>query len=361
MTASPRKSIADNSSKRSRRTYKSFLGGLLTAGLLSATIVSDAQGREWTDNKGRKIEAEFVSEEGDKVVLDTNSKVYKVPLSSLSQPDQDFVKSQRDKAAGGTTEGALGDLRQWTDADGNTLQAKFVRATESMVYLQTKTAEKGIAFLRLSGADQNHVCQILVSRGDAKLASQLTALVSTSAGTPSPIPAAATPSLPPPDSAPGNVPNYPGASVPGATPIPSVGYTGVAQAPTGAPSIPSIPSVPQPMPYAAPPSQPAVPLNSSPIATPGMPSGSYPSSGYAPSPYASPAPYTSPTPYTSSGSDYSSSTDYSSDSDYSSSSSSSSTRSIRVTGRSIKGIIWLVLFVFGGLATLAKRLLGSSE
>ncbi len=221
MTASPRKSVEHKSSKQSLKTYKAFLGGLIAAGLLTATIVCDAQGREWTDNKGRKIEAEFVREEGDKVVLDTSSKVYKVPLSSLSQSDQDFVKSQRDKAAGSTTESASGDMRQWTDADGNTLQATFVRATESMVYLQTKTAEKGIAFLRLSGADQNYVCQILVSRGDAKLASQLTALVSTSAGTPSPGPAAATASLPPPDNAPGSVPTYPGASVPVQPPFPT--------------------------------------------------------------------------------------------------------------------------------------------
>lgn len=55
--------------------------------------------REWTNNAGKKLQAEFVEQKGSAgsevaVVKTAAGKVFEIPLSTLSEADQEFVKTQ---------------------------------------------------------------------------------------------------------------------------------------------------------------------------------------------------------------------------------------------------------------------------
>jgi hypothetical protein len=53
--------------------------------------------RNWTDKRGRQIEAKFIRVDGDNVVLQKGSKPITVPFAQLSGEDQDYVRSLTEK------------------------------------------------------------------------------------------------------------------------------------------------------------------------------------------------------------------------------------------------------------------------
>lgn len=66
--------------------------------LSAVFFVSSANARTWTNNQGRKIEAELVEVKGDNAVLKlANGQTHQVPLASLSEADQSFAKEQAAK------------------------------------------------------------------------------------------------------------------------------------------------------------------------------------------------------------------------------------------------------------------------
>lgn len=56
-------------------------------------------GREWTNNKNEVIEAELVAKDGDRVILAMRGKEYRVPVNSLSDADQKYLKSELTRRA----------------------------------------------------------------------------------------------------------------------------------------------------------------------------------------------------------------------------------------------------------------------
>ena len=50
--------------------------------------------RTWTNAKGRSIEAEFIEFNAGKVAIKMRGKRYEIPLESLSEEDQAYVKSE---------------------------------------------------------------------------------------------------------------------------------------------------------------------------------------------------------------------------------------------------------------------------
>ncbi len=59
-----------------------------------ALTVPLASAREWTNNSGKTLEADFVRVEGDKVVLLIDGREVKYPIASLSLEDQDYIDLQ---------------------------------------------------------------------------------------------------------------------------------------------------------------------------------------------------------------------------------------------------------------------------
>ena len=68
---------------------------LLTA---CGVVVAPALARVWTDTNGKTLEAEFVRVNGLNVILNAGGKEIPVPLTSLSAPDQVFIRTGQEPA-----------------------------------------------------------------------------------------------------------------------------------------------------------------------------------------------------------------------------------------------------------------------
>ena len=93
----------------------------------------------WTDSQGRTLQASFVSLDGDKVKIKWNGQVVPIPLVSLSLESQNLAKQLASKMGSKTIpSGTLGQngLHAWTDVQGRTLQARFVRLFAGTVTIE---------------------------------------------------------------------------------------------------------------------------------------------------------------------------------------------------------------------------------
>lgn len=114
-----------------------------------------ADGRTWTDLKGRTMEAKFVRVSGNEVVLEKGFKVVRVPLDQLSEADRQYVQKQLD------AEGQ----RIWTDVHGKPLSARLLRIVEGKVELREQDQKIQIPFAKLSYEDQEFARKYLEERG----------------------------------------------------------------------------------------------------------------------------------------------------------------------------------------------------
>ncbi|QQL44778.1 SHD1 domain-containing protein [Sulfuriroseicoccus oceanibius] len=62
---------------------------------LATASLATASARIWTSTDGRKIDAEFVALEDNKVVLNMKGREYRVPIERLSADDQSFANEQQ--------------------------------------------------------------------------------------------------------------------------------------------------------------------------------------------------------------------------------------------------------------------------
>lgn len=80
--------------------------------LLVLALCLPCLAREWVNDEGRKIEADYVSCDGTTVVLMRAGKEIRYPLARLSPADQDFIKQQQEQAAA-TENGAAETPGKW--------------------------------------------------------------------------------------------------------------------------------------------------------------------------------------------------------------------------------------------------------
>ena len=201
---------------------------LLLAVGLALTLVAAAAAKErvWTDTAGRTMTAEFVRESDGDVTLLRAGKLVTVKLASLSERDQQAVRDLAagkevaddpapapaaepknpfepatpspvpatpapaptnpfeptkpaepagDPAPAGEPPIPIGKKpvpivsRIWTDTNGQQTTAKFVRVFGSNVVLSRAGKNVTIPFYTLSQADQDHVKELLTSRGQEAL------------------------------------------------------------------------------------------------------------------------------------------------------------------------------------------------
>jgi len=94
-----------------------YTSATLAALLAGIGMLSHLEARTWTDSKsGKKIEADLVKANGDKVTLKlANGRTAEMDIARLAQEDQDFIKAQ---GPGGGANGSGGsEWPQWRGAD----------------------------------------------------------------------------------------------------------------------------------------------------------------------------------------------------------------------------------------------------
>ena len=136
------------------RIRRISLGLALLAGL-GILAPYRADGRTWTDQKGRTLEAKFVRVSGNEVVLEKGFKVIRVPLDQLSEADRQYVQKQLE------AEGQ----RLWTDVHGKPLSARLLRMIGDKVELREQDQKIQIPFAKLSYDDQEFVRKWFEERG----------------------------------------------------------------------------------------------------------------------------------------------------------------------------------------------------
>ncbi len=145
-------------------------------GLLLVLICSPAGAdvRSWTDRQGNTMRAEFVRVHEGRVVLKSGTQTKQVPLANLSQQDQDYVASQLNRKAtrSGDDEGGQ-PVRIWTDTKGNQVAASFVRMNDTQAMLAENGKPRPIGFAELSDRDQEHIKELLRSQGQEQQVSAL--------------------------------------------------------------------------------------------------------------------------------------------------------------------------------------------
>jgi len=118
------------------KIYLLFFTFLFSIGLLQAK--SD-QLHPWTDTQGRTLQASFIGLDSEKVTIKWNGQIVPIPLASLSPDSQSLAKklaSQMNGASSPFDTVAPNQLHPWTDVQGRTLQARFVKLFAGTVTIE---------------------------------------------------------------------------------------------------------------------------------------------------------------------------------------------------------------------------------
>ncbi|SHK27654.1 hypothetical protein SAMN02745181_3550 [Rubritalea squalenifaciens DSM 18772] len=114
--------------------------------------------RPWTNSSGKTIEAEFKSLDGDVVVLEMKGKQYRVPLSSLSEEDQEFARNaakdtEKDSAEAPSSEPS--NPGEWKINETAISTGKISQVTLKLSPENAEFAEKGNKRWRKKVAEEN--------------------------------------------------------------------------------------------------------------------------------------------------------------------------------------------------------------
>lgn len=86
----------------------------------------------FTDLDGRTLEAKFIGSKGDSITIEWKGKTFDLPLASLDAETRALAGLL---ARSQPAPGSDGEIRDWTDKEGRTIQAKFVEADEHSLTL----------------------------------------------------------------------------------------------------------------------------------------------------------------------------------------------------------------------------------
>jgi hypothetical protein len=153
--------------------------------------------RTWTDDQGRKMQAQFVREvDGDATFL-KDGKLVVLPLDKLSDEDQKFIRDAElnkkveetappagaprpvdnstqpfeapavtDSKSSLTKQKTVAEERTWRDVRGKPQGGKFVRIHQGSVVISSGSRAIRIPFHNLSRPDQEYLRDLLASRGE---------------------------------------------------------------------------------------------------------------------------------------------------------------------------------------------------
>jgi hypothetical protein len=105
----------------------------------------------WTDVQGRTLQATFVKSDGTTLTIKWNGQVVPIPLATLS-PESQALAQKLVQAQGSTP--STTRMHSWTDTQGRTLQATFIKADATTVTLNWNGQVVPIPLASLNAASQ---------------------------------------------------------------------------------------------------------------------------------------------------------------------------------------------------------------
>jgi hypothetical protein len=156
----------------------------ISAGFLQPIHAADDVLHAWTDVQGRTLQAYFVKSDGVIVTIKWNGQTVPIPLVSLS-PASQALAQKLTKAKTTPSVPNPGQMHPWTDIQGRTLQATFIKADATTVTLNWNGRVVPIPLASLNAVSQ-------------KLAKDLASANSKPSVTPNPKPPSTPPPAPPP-------------------------------------------------------------------------------------------------------------------------------------------------------------------
>ncbi|MFL2938020.1 MAG: hypothetical protein ACJZ7A_02855 [Opitutales bacterium] len=121
----------------------------------------------FTDLDGRTLEAKFIGSKGDSITIEWNGKTFDLPLASLDAETRALAGLLARSQPQPESEG---EIRDWTDKDGRTIQAKFVEADEHSLTLDWNGKISKLPMSMFSAASRELANQLRQSKSseDAK-------------------------------------------------------------------------------------------------------------------------------------------------------------------------------------------------
>ncbi|MDA8991517.1 hypothetical protein N9H45_08330 [Opitutales bacterium] len=111
----------------------------------------------WTDTQGRTLQASFISLDSGKVTIKWNGQIVPIPLTNLSPETQALAKKLATESLKLPTPVAASNssgIYPWTDAQGRTLQARFIRLFAGTVTIEWNGQMVPLPMNSLSPASQ---------------------------------------------------------------------------------------------------------------------------------------------------------------------------------------------------------------
>jgi len=125
----------------------------ISAGFLEPVHAADDVLHPWTDIQGRTLQAFFVKSDGGIVTIKWNGQNVPIPLASLS-PASQALAQKLTKAKATASVANSGQIHSWTDIQGRTLQATFMKADATSVTLNWNGRVVPIPLVNLNAASQ---------------------------------------------------------------------------------------------------------------------------------------------------------------------------------------------------------------
>ena len=150
---------------------------LLSLTLFFTTLGIAQEIHPWTDLQGRTLEASYMKSDGVNVTINWNGKVVPIPLASLSPESQALAQKLSAPSVSVNPFDTIKapanpkQLHPWTDLQGRTLKAVFIRSDSSTVTVEWQgkvvplplaslnSASKALA-MRLGGGFQTKVVPV---------------------------------------------------------------------------------------------------------------------------------------------------------------------------------------------------------
>jgi hypothetical protein len=136
--------------------------------LLTGCLCQAATGRQWLDKKqGKRFEAEFVRVLDGTVVFMRGVRTQTMPLVDLGDKDQEYIRREMESRGKPWLVASPESLRTWTDTQGRTNSAMFIRMIGRDVLLGNTKGTYQVPFELLSAGDQDFLRLELTAQGKA--------------------------------------------------------------------------------------------------------------------------------------------------------------------------------------------------